>query len=123
VVAVKVAVSTLGSVLDDPVDERFGRTDHLLIVDCDTLRAECIDNAANRDALQGAGIGAAELVANSGAEAVITGHLGPKAYRALSMVGIEGYSGVGMTVREAVRAFEEGTLGRLAESEPQKGLE
>ena len=119
----KVAVSTLGTAVDDPVDERFGRADHLLIVDCGTMTVQCIDNAENSNALQGAGIGAAELVANSGATAVITGHLGPKAYRALSMVGIDGYGGAGMTVREAVQAFEEGRLGRLAESEPHKGVE
>lgn len=121
-VAVKVIVSALGTGLDDQVDERFGRAQHLLCVDCDTMRIEHIDNTENLNALQGAGIGAAELVASSGAVAVITGHLGPKAYRALSMVGIEGYAGSGMTVREAIDAFQDGILSPLAASEAHIGL-
>lgn len=118
----KVAVSALGTELDAKVDERFGRAQNLLIVDCETLRVDCVDNKKNRDAMQGAGIGAAELVSESGAEAVITGHLGPKAHRALSMVGIGGYAGNGMTVREAVDAFTEGTLGQLDAGEAHAGM-
>jgi predicted Fe-Mo cluster-binding NifX family protein len=119
---VKVAVSALGTGIDDKVDERFGRAQNLLVVDCETLRVECIDNKKNRDALQGAGIGAAELVSDSGAEAVITGHLGPKAHRALSMVGIDGYAGGGMTVREAIAAYNDGALSPLDIGEAHAGL-
>ena len=118
----KVAVSALGTGLDDAVDERFGRAMHLLIVEIPVMRVKPLDNSMNCNALQGAGIGAAELVADNGAEAVITGHLGPKAYRALSMVGISGYRGVGMTVREAVDAFQDGTLPELAAGAAHSGM-
>lgn len=119
----KVAVSALGPSLDDQVDERFGRAKYLLIVETPAMRVKSIDNSENCNAMQGAGIGAAELVSDNSAEAVITGHLGPKAYRALSMVGISGYRGVGMTVKEAVSAFEDGTLAELESGPSHKGMD
>lgn len=123
VVPVKVAVSALGPSLDDPVDERFGRAAHLLIVDTATLDAIAVDNAGNRDALQGSGVGAAEVVSEHGARAVITGHLGPKAFRALHLAGIPGYAGAGMTVRDAVSAFEAGSLAALSEGDAHAGMQ
>jgi predicted Fe-Mo cluster-binding NifX family protein len=119
---VKVAVSALGQSLDDRVDERFGRAAFLLVVDRDTLVLECVDNTANRDAMQGSGLGAAESVALRGVTAVITGHLGPKAYRALQLAGIVGFNGTGMTVRQAVKALGDGRLEPLTEGEAHTGM-
>lgn len=118
----KVAVSALGPNLNDRVDEHFGRAAYLLIVDVDRLEADVLDNSANREALQGAGLGAAEAISAAGVDAVITGHLGPKAYRALSAIDIEGYSGAGMTVRQAVEAYAENTLQPLGESDSHQAF-
>ena len=118
----RVAVSALGSTLDSRVDERFGRAEYLLLVDSTTLDFEVVDNGANRSALQGAGLGAAEAVSEGGAGAVITGHLGPKAYRALEALGVSGYDGTGMTVREALEALASGRLAGLSEGEAHGGL-
>ena len=118
----KVAVSAFGTTLEDEVDERFGRATYLLIVDTATMQVTAVDNSENRNALEGAGIGAAELIADHSAEAVITGHLGPKAYRALGMIGITGYKGTGMTVRQAIEAFEDGTLPELEQSSAHVGM-
>ncbi|MDP2183778.1 MAG: NifB/NifX family molybdenum-iron cluster-binding protein [Actinomycetota bacterium] len=118
----KVAVSALGPSLDDRVDERFGRAAYLIIVDDATLANEVIDNSANRDALQGAGLGAAEVVSEHGAAAVITGHLGPKAFNALRLAGVTGYNGTSMTVRSAIEEFKSGRLARLTEGEAQAGM-
>lgn len=112
----KVAVSALTPSLDSQVDEHFGRAAYLLIVDIDTLEFQPIDNSANKHALQGAGLGAAEAVGNAGVDAVITGHLGPKAFRALSAIEIDGYSGVGMSVRDAVNRYAVDGLDRLDDS-------
>lgn len=119
----KVALSALAPELDARIDERFGRAAYLLVVDTETLEFDSIDNTANQRALQGAGIGAAESVANAGAAAVITGHLGPKAFKALTLVGIKGYSGAGMTVREALTAFAADGLEPLDEGESHAGMQ
>lgn len=104
------------------MDERFGRAEFLLVVDAETLTLESVDNKANRDALQGSGLGAAEIASAHGATAVVTGHLGPMAFRALQGAGIDGFDGTGMTVREAVEAWKDSRLQPLVEGEAHTGI-
>lgn len=112
----RVAVSALGITLDDRVDDHFGRARYLIIADTDGGEPVVVDNAANMNALQGAGIGAAEIASEHEASAVITGHLGPKAFAALHAAGIPGFNGSGMTVHEAVKAYAEDRLEPLSEA-------
>ena len=112
----KVAVSSLGTSLDDRVDDHFGRARYFVIVDTDSDAADVVDNTTNMNALQGAGIGAAEVASDHGVAAVITGHLGPKAFAALEAAGIPGFNGSGMTVRDAIASFAAGTLTALSEA-------
>ncbi len=60
------------------------------------------------NATQGAGIQAAQAVIDNKATAVITGHCGPKAFRALKAAGIEVFLAPDGTVDEAVTRFEAG---------------
>ena len=106
----KIAISTSGDNLTAPLDSRFGRAAGFLIYDTDTKGMQMIDNAQNLNAPQGAGIQAAQTVANTGAEAVITGHCGPKAFRVLQAAGIKVYNCQAATVEEALRQLEEGKL-------------
>jgi predicted Fe-Mo cluster-binding NifX family protein len=106
----KVIVTAVGPTLDSPVDMRFGRAATLLLVDTETGAVEAHDNAQNLNAAQGAGIQAAETVSRLGAEAVLTGHCGPKAFRALQAAGIRVVVGARGTAREAVEQFTKGTL-------------
>ena len=67
------------------------------------------------NAAQGAGIQAAEAVSRLGAECLITGHCGPKAFRTLQAAGIRVYTGAAGTVGEAIAALQQGRLA-LAEA-------
>jgi len=58
----------------------------------------------------GAGIQAAQLVANKGAQVVLTGNMGPNAYHALTAAGVTVIVGVIGTVREALEKYQAGTL-------------
>ncbi|MFO7597475.1 MAG: NifB/NifX family molybdenum-iron cluster-binding protein [Desulfocurvibacter africanus] len=108
----KIAVSTQGNGLDSPLDPRFGRASGFVIVDSDTLEHTYVPNAQNMSLSQGAGIQAAQCVANAGAKAVITGHVGPKAYVALDRGKIAVYLRDGGTAREALEAFKAGSLAK-----------
>jgi len=108
----KVAVAASGNTLDAPADPRFGRCPYYVIVDSDTMEYEAIENAATMQG-SGAGIAAAQLVANSGAEAVIAGNFGPNAFQALAAGGIQLYAGATGTVRDAVEALKAGRLQSL----------
>ncbi len=106
----KVCVTAVASGLDAQVDPRFGRAAYFVFVDTDTMRADSVANP-NVAALGGAGIQSAQMVANEGVQAVITGQLGPNAASALAAAGIQVILGIqGMTVREAVEAFKEGRI-------------
>ena len=49
-----------------------------------------------------------QTVARLGAEAVLTGHVGPKAFATLQGAGIRVYTGASGNVREAVEKFKAG---------------
>jgi predicted Fe-Mo cluster-binding NifX family protein len=106
----KIAVSSTGPTLKSKVDQRFGRAGLFLMVDDSTLAFEVINNQQNIDAAQGAGIQAARLVSDSGAEVVITGHCGPKAFQTLQAAGIQIIVGAEGTVQDMVEKYKTGKL-------------
>jgi len=105
----KIAVSATAPHLDADLDPRFGRCQYLLVVDSESMEFEALENPAVM-APGGAGMQAAELVANKGVDAVITGNCGPNAYQVLSAAGIDAFVGASGSVREAVEAYRRGDL-------------
>lgn len=105
----KIAVTSTGDTLDSQVDPRFGRAAYFIIVDTETLQFEAVSNE-NVQAAGGAGVNSAQNVAQTGAEAVLTGNCGPNAERTLKAANVKLYTGVSGTVKEAVEAFNTGKL-------------
>jgi predicted Fe-Mo cluster-binding NifX family protein len=108
----KIAFTTAGEDTNAAMDPRFGRAARFLIYDTESAAAVTIDNRQNLNAAQGAGIQAAETVVRSGAQALITGHCGPKAFRVLSAADIAVYTSDAATIAEALAQFQAGTLQR-----------
>jgi predicted Fe-Mo cluster-binding NifX family protein len=106
----KIAVTSQGNSLDDPVDPRFGRAMRFLVFDTETSMLQVVDNAPNLNTAQGAGIQAAESLSRLGVEILITGHCGPKAFRVLSAAGINVFSTDAPTVAQALERFRSGKL-------------
>lgn len=102
----KIAISSQGTSLEAQVDSQFGRCQYFLIVDSATEAFEILVNEA-ATASGGAGVQAAQMVVNSGVEAVITGNLGPKATDILQASGIKTYLGVSGTIRQALKQLNE----------------
>jgi predicted Fe-Mo cluster-binding NifX family protein len=119
----KIAVTTEGPTLDDRVDPRFGRAAGFAIVDPETMTVvSYVDNGGSQALAQGAGIQAAENVANAGATVLLTGYVGPKAFAALQAAGI----GIGqdvdnLTVREAVEQYKAGRVNMADAPNAQAG--
>ena len=109
----KVAVTATERESTSPVDPRFGRARYFIVVDPGTGETTAHDNVQNLNAAQGAGIQAAETVVRLGVHAVVTGHVGPKAYRALTAAGIPVYLSGETTVGEAARRCAAGELERI----------
>jgi len=106
----KIAVSSTGPTMDSSIDPRFGRAGLFLIVNSDTGAFEVVDNKQSLAAAQGAGIQAARTVSEHGAEVVITGHCGPKAFRTLEAAGIKIIVGAEGTVSQAIGNYNAGRL-------------
>jgi predicted Fe-Mo cluster-binding NifX family protein len=106
----KVAVTSQAPEMNAPVDPRFGRAKCFVVVDTDTGEFQAADNAVNLQAAQGAGIQAGRKVVELGVQAVLTGHVGPKAFATLDAGGVKVYTGASGTVADAVEQFKAGTL-------------
>jgi predicted Fe-Mo cluster-binding NifX family protein len=105
----KIAVSAMGTDLGVQVDPRFGRCQCFIIVDSDTLEFEAIENP-NIGTIGGAGIQSGQLMAERGVQVVLTGNVGPNAFQALSVAGLQIITGVTGTVKAAIQRLNSGQL-------------
>ncbi len=110
----KICVTSQGDNLDSQVDPRFGRCQYFIIVDTETLEFEAIQNSGI-NAMGGAGIQSAQLVAEKQVKVVLTGNVGPNAFQTLQSAGIDVITGVSGTVKEAVEKYKK------AEFKPTEG--
>ncbi len=106
----KIAVTAQGKEKNSPFDPRFGRAQFFLIVDTETNSVQPVDNTQNLNAMQGAGIQSSNTLIQQGVKAVITGNVGPKAYRTLSAADIKVYLANEKTVDDAIQQFQSGAL-------------
>lgn len=109
----KIAITSMDGTLEGKVDERFGRARKIIVYDTETKEYTTLDNSMNLNAAQGAGIQAAQNVVRSGAKAIISGHFGPKAFQVIQMAGIDVYSATNISVQDAIKQYEAGTLTKL----------
>lgn len=115
----KVVVTAQGPELDSLVDPRFGRARYFLLVDTESGGFSTHDNVQNLNAIQGAGIQAAQTVVQLGAEAVLTGNVGPKAFATLEAGRLTVYTGAAGTVRQALEELRCGRLQPVAAANVQ----
>jgi len=112
---VKIAITATEKDISSSMDPRFGRAKYFIVVDVDTNESSVHDNSQNLNAAQGAGIQAAQNVASLDVQAVISGNVGPKAFRTLDAAGIKIYLGAG-TVADAIQKFKAGELKEASTS-------
>ncbi len=101
----KIAITAKGPDLDAEMDPRFGRAKYILILDSEGSLTEIIDNSASAEAMGGAGIQTAKLLADRKVDVLLTGRCGPNALRGLSAAGIRVVENHTDKVRVAVERF------------------
>jgi predicted Fe-Mo cluster-binding NifX family protein len=109
----KVAVTSQGKEASSQVDPRFGRAKWLIVIDIETGESEACDNTVNLGAVQGAGIQTAKNVADLRAEAVITGNVGPNAFKTLNAANVKVFLAEKQTVGEAIDSFKANRLKEI----------
>ncbi|OPL07517.1 MAG: hypothetical protein AVO33_05185 [delta proteobacterium ML8_F1] len=108
----KIVLTAKGKEASSPIDERFGRAEYFILYDDVLQTYSVIDNPGQYEN-SGAGVKASQIVIESGAEAVITGSLGPKAFMVLKDAGIKGYQNFFGTLEDNVAAYKENKLKEL----------
>jgi len=106
----QVTITSQGKELSSEVDTRFGRAKWLIVVDTETGDFKVYDNELNLNAVQGAGIQTGQNIANLGVEAVITGNVGPNAFKTLNAANVKIFLAEKQTVADAIEAFKAGKL-------------
>jgi len=108
----KIAVSATHRSLEANVDPRFGRCMCFIIIETEGNEIKSHKEISNEavQSTRGAGIQAAQTVANEGVEVVITGNIGPNAFNVLSQTGIKVVTGVSGKVSDVVKKYLKGEL-------------
>jgi len=78
----KVAVTSEGNSLESDIDFRFGKCHYLILVDLKTMELTSVCNEENDESC--GGLPLARFLAREGVKTLITGHVGPNAFRILS---------------------------------------
>jgi predicted Fe-Mo cluster-binding NifX family protein len=115
----KLCITSTGKTLESRVDERFGRAPFFLIVDTETKAFHAVGNTALTEG-RGAGVVAAQILSDMGAEALLTGIVGLNAFQALKAARIKVYEGASETDTAAV-ALEKFTQGGYREASAPSG--
>jgi predicted Fe-Mo cluster-binding NifX family protein len=110
----KIAISASGPDFGASVDPRFGRCSYFLFIDTETMEFEAVENP-NISSAGGAGIQSAQLIANKGAKALLTGSCGPNAFQTLQAAGVEVIVGVMGSIKEAVEQYKTGKFQPIAQ--------
>jgi predicted Fe-Mo cluster-binding NifX family protein len=102
----RIAISSDGNSLESKVDERFGRCKYFLIVDVEDKNiknSKAVLNEAAQEA-HGAGVRAAELLAQMNVDVLLSNKVGPNAESILNRVGVKLFNASGK-VEDAVKFF------------------
>jgi predicted Fe-Mo cluster-binding NifX family protein len=114
---VKICITAVGPKLDSATDPRFGRCAYFLILDEKGKLLKAIPNKGV-EAMRGAGVTAAQIVADQGVKIVITGNVGPNAYMVLTQSGTKIFpEAFNITAEQAFELYKQGKLKEIDSSQ------
>ena len=109
----KIALSSTGDSLQAKTHALFGRCDYFIMIDAESGVWKAVKNNSAENA-SGAGTSCAQLLFDEGVNVVISGQVGPNAFKVLNKGGIAVFlSPSGLTISEAVDQFKAGKLKRM----------
>ncbi|MFL0198885.1 NifB/NifX family molybdenum-iron cluster-binding protein [Clostridium sp. WILCCON 0269] len=113
----KIAISAHGAETDSLADVRFGRCKYFQIYNAENEEIKILENKGQFSG-GGAGIAAAQQLLDEKVDVVITGSLGPNAFKIINRSGIEAYKCESVTINSVLEKFQKGELDRLMQSGP-----
>lgn len=112
-----VAIPTDEKSMDSGVCPSFGRAPYFLFYNTVTKECEYLDNAAVASE-GGAGVRAAQVIADRGSKALLTPRCGENAQAVLTKAEVMVYKTIAGSARENLSAFAEDKLALLADFHP-----
>lgn len=113
----KVAIPVDEQSLDSKVSQSFGRAPYFLFCTTADMAWYCVENGAAKSE-GGAGIKAAQQVADEGAQVLVAPRCGENAGKVLKEAAISVYQSLQGTARENVEAFVADRLAPLGDFHP-----
>ena len=113
----KIAITVKSPDKNSEVDPRFGRAASFCIYDTETTEFDFVPNSQSLDSASGAGIQAAKTIIDQGVGALITGHCGPKAFKALTAAEVDIYVNVTGTVSEVIDLYQQEKLEKAGSAD------
>lgn len=110
----KIAVPADDRSMEANVCISFGRAPYFLIYDTETRKSEFLENAA-AEKHSGAGVAAAQIVVDSGAEVLLTPRCGENAAEVIQAGNIKLFKTYNGSLQENLDAYLEGKLPVLQE--------
>ena len=98
--------------LEAQLSSRFGRCPYFVIINTDNMQVETLQNTAV-NALNGAGIQAAQLLLNKNVNAIVTVNVGPKAFQVLKTARIKIFMGKSGKISDILKLYKKGDLKEI----------
>ncbi len=110
----KIAIPVNDKSIEGGVCQSFGRTPFFLIHDLNTKENIFLDNSA-ASSRGGAGIKAAQIIADNKADVLLTPRCGDNAADILKLAGIKLYKTINDSIEDNIKAYEDGKLSALVD--------
>jgi len=109
----KICFSASGENEKSMLNARFGRCPYFLVFDTDSKQWQTVNNRAAAE-FRGAGVSAAQKVADLGCQIIVTGNMGPNAFNVMNTSDIKIYSGdLEKSIVDNLAMFEDNKLQEL----------
>lgn len=110
----KIAIPVNDKSIEGSICQSFGRAPYFLIYNTETQKGKFLENTALKSQ-GGAGIKAAQIIVDSGADSIITSRCGKNAADVMAIAKIKIYKSRGDSINENVEAQINGKLSLLDE--------
>lgn len=113
----KIAISATGKTKENLLDVRFGRCEFFQIHDTESGDIKILENEGLNSS-GGAGIVASNQLIEEKVDVIITGNLGPNAFRLIEKAGIKAYKCSDMPINSALDKYNNNELEEINISGP-----
>ncbi len=108
----KIAISAAGKNNESLLDIRFGRCEYFQIHDTESGEVKILENKGQNSS-GGAGIVSANQLIDEKVEVIITGNLGPNAFKLIQKAGTKAYKCGNIAISSVLEKYNKGELEEI----------